>query len=67
MRPARPATMPQTAELMEKAGKANGPVTYGGAGHGSIRAADGPANAVEANRKARDQAWQRWRGLLGRL
>jgi hypothetical protein len=67
MPPARPATVPQTAELMEKAGKVYEPVTYDGAGEGFMRSAEDPATAVEANEQARDQAWHRWRGLLGRL
>ena len=57
------ATVPQSKELMNKAGKTYEPVTYEGAGHGFMRAGEAPgANA--ANKKARDEAWQRWKDLL---
>jgi carboxymethylenebutenolidase len=39
------------------------PVTYEGAGHGFMRAGEAP-DANEANKKARDDAWIRWKKLL---
>ena len=49
---------------MKGAGKTYEPVTYEGAGHGFMRAGEAP-DASEANRKARTEAWTRWKGLLG--
>ncbi len=57
------ATVPESADLMKKAGKTYQPVTYGGAGHGFMRAGEAP-DAGEANKKAHDQAWKRWKELL---
>ena len=59
--------MPKSQELMKEAGKAYDPVTYEGAGHGFMRAGEDPANTVEANKKARDEAWIRWKSLLKKL
>jgi carboxymethylenebutenolidase len=71
------ATIPRTTELMKAANKTYEPVTYAGAGHGFMRAGDAPpppATADEAtrtayagNKKARDEAWTRWKGLLKKL
>jgi carboxymethylenebutenolidase len=61
------ATVPQSIELMKKAGKTFEPVTYPGAGHGFMRAGEDPANTVEANKKARDAAWQRLKDLLKKI
>jgi carboxymethylenebutenolidase len=60
------ATVPKTAEMMKAAGKTFEVVTYEGAGHGFMRAGEAP-DATPANKKARDEAWGRWKGLLGRL
>lgn len=60
------ATIPQSASLMKDAGKSYEPVTYDGAGHGFMRAGEEP-NASDANRKARDEAWIRWKTLLKRV
>jgi carboxymethylenebutenolidase len=57
------ATVSESEMLMKKAGKTYEPVTYEGAGHGFMRAGEAP-DASEANKKARDQAWQRWKELL---
>jgi carboxymethylenebutenolidase len=57
------ATIPKSAELMKKAGKSFEPVTYEGAGHGFMRAGEDP-EGKEANKKARDEAWKRWKDLL---
>lgn len=60
------ATIPKTAELMKQAGKRYEPVTYEGAGHGFMRAGEEPA-ATEANKKARDEGWMRWKALLKKI
>ena len=60
------ATIPKSAELMKKAGKTYEPVTYDGAGHGFMRAGEAP-DAGEANKKARDAAWQRLKEVLKKL
>ncbi len=60
------ATIPKTTELMKKAGKTYEPVTYEGAGHGFMRAGEAP-DANEANKKARDEAWQRCKELLKKV
>lgn len=60
------ATIPKSTELMKSAGKTYEPVTYDGAGHGFMRAGEAP-DASEANRKARDEAWVRWKKLLASL
>jgi len=57
------ASIPQSTELMKKAGKTYDPVIYAEAGHGFMRVGDEP-NAKGPNKKARDDAWQRWLGLL---
>jgi carboxymethylenebutenolidase len=67
------ATIPKSQEMMKAAGKTYEPVTYEGAGHGFMRAGEDPtaneatpeAKAMkEANKKARDEAWTRWKGIL---
>ena len=60
------ATIPATKEIMQSLGKIFEPVTYPGAGHGFMRAGEGP-DASEANRKAHDAAWERWKALLKKL
>ena len=57
------ATVAKSSEQMKKAGKKFEPVTYSGAGHGFMRAGEA-SDASEANRKARDDAWKRWKELL---
>jgi carboxymethylenebutenolidase len=59
-------TVPKTQELMKKAGKTYEPVTYEGAGHGFMRGGEAP-DAKEADKKAREDAWKRWKDLLGKL
>lgn len=58
------ATIPATEAAMKRAGKAYEPVIYEGAGHGFLRAGEAPEDASPPNRKARDEAWRRWTGLL---
>lgn len=57
------ATIPKSTELMKEAGKKYEPIIYDGAGHGFMRAGEAP-DASEANQRARQQAWQRWKELL---
>ena len=59
-------TIPKSAELMKEAGKTYEPVIYEGAGHGFMRSGEEP-NASEANKKARDEAWARWKTLLKKI
>jgi carboxymethylenebutenolidase len=70
------ATVPATQQLMKAAGKTFDPVTYDGAGHGFMRAGETPPppatgdqktrDAYTGNKRARDEAWTRWRKLLER-
>ena len=60
------ATIPDAIANMKAAGKAFEPVTYDGAGHGFMRAGEAP-DAKEADRKARADAWKRWKSLMERL
>lgn len=60
------ATVSQSADLMKQAGKTYEPITYEGAGHGFMRAGEA-TDASEANKKAREEAWNRWKELLRRL
>lgn len=59
------ATIPDTITAMKAAGKAYDPVTYDGAGHGFMRAGEAP-DANDANKKARTDAWARWKSLLSK-
>jgi len=60
------ATIPKAEELMKAAGKKYEPVIYKGAGHGFMREGESP-NASDANKKARGDAWTRWKMLLKQL
>jgi len=60
------ATIPQTEAWMKKSGKKFEPVIYDGAGHGFMRAGEEP-EAAEANKKARDEGWVRWKTLLKKI
>jgi carboxymethylenebutenolidase len=51
---------------MKAASKKYESVTYKGAGHGFMREGEMPA-ANEANKKAREDAWIRWKELLKKL
>lgn len=59
------ATLPDTVTAMKAAGKSYDPVTYDGAGHGFMRAGEAP-DANDANKKARTDAWARWKTLLAK-
>lgn len=56
------ASIPPTQEQMKAAGKFFEAVTYEGAAHGFMRSGEQP-NASEADKKARDAAWARIKGL----
>src|SRR5438445_5054134 len=58
------ATIPDTIATMKAAGKTYEPVTYEGAGHGFMRAGETPDDTNPANKKAREDAWKRWKTLL---
>jgi carboxymethylenebutenolidase len=62
------AGIPKAEELMKAAGKKYDPVIYKAAGHGFMRSGE-PANPSmrEADKKARDEAWARWKTLLKQL
>jgi len=61
------ATIPKSTELMKKAGKTYEPVTYEGAGHGFMRAGEDPNDKNPDNKKARDEAWKRWKDILKKI
>jgi carboxymethylenebutenolidase len=58
------ATIPQATAAMKAAGKTYEPVTYGGAGHGFMRAGEDPGNTVPGNKTARDEGFARLVKLL---
>jgi carboxymethylenebutenolidase len=62
------AMIPKAEELMKAAGKKYEPVIYKGAGHGFMRSGE-PANPNmrEGDKKARDEAWARWKTLIKQL
>ena len=60
------ATIPKAEELMKAANKKYEPVTYKGAGHGFMRDGESPTGTPE-NKKAREDAWARWKTLLKAL
>jgi carboxymethylenebutenolidase len=60
------ASIPDVTKLMTAAHKTYEPVIYKGAGHGFMRQGEDPAG-TEANKKARNDAWQRWKKLLKTL
>ena len=60
------ATIDATKALMSQAGKTYEPISYDGAGHGFMRAGEDPEGNA-ANKKARDEAWERLKGLLKKL
>ena len=51
---------------MKETGKKFEPVTYEGAGHGFMRAGEA-SDASPANKKAREEAWARWKSILAAL
>ena len=62
------ATIPKAEELMKAPGKKYEPVIYKGAGHGFMRSGEPTnPNVREGDKKARDEAWARWKLLLKQL
>ena len=59
------ATVPDTITNMKATRETYEPVTYEGAGHGFMRAGEAP-DASDANKKARCDAWARWKSLLSK-
>jgi carboxymethylenebutenolidase len=60
------ASIAPAEEALKGLGKTYEPVKYEGAGHAFMRAGE-EKDATEANRKAHDESWTRWKGLLKRL
>jgi len=58
--------VPDAEKAMKADGKIYEPVIYPGAGHGFMRAGEAP-DANEANKKARDEAWERVKKLLAKI
>ena len=71
------AALPKTEELMKAAGKTYDVVIYEGAGHGFMRAGEAPPPAEDAqqktkdsyaaNKKAREESWQRVKEILAKI
>ena len=59
------AMIPDAMVQMKAAGKTFDIVTYDGAGHGFMRAGEAP-DGKDADKKARTEAWARWKSLLGK-
>ena len=59
--------VPRVAKRMKAAGKKYEPVIYDGAGHGFMRQGEMVADTANADRKARDEAWERWKKILAEL
>jgi carboxymethylenebutenolidase len=60
------STVPATTEAMKAANKKYEPVIYDGAGHGFMRAGEGP-DPTPANKKAREEGFDRLVKLLGAM
>lgn len=58
------ASIPQTQKMMQAAGKTYEPVTYAGAGHGFMRVGEQSTDENSPDRKARNEAWVRWKKIL---
>ena len=62
------AGIPKAEELMKAARKKYEPVIYKGAGHGFMRSGEpNNPNVREGDKKAREDAWARWKALLKQL
>ena len=59
--------IPTLKEQMKAAGKTYDPVIYERAGHGFMRAGEEATDSKDPNRKARDEAWVRWKNILSGL
>jgi carboxymethylenebutenolidase len=60
------AGLPALEAAMKELGKPYTPVIYAGATHGYMRSGEDPAGS-EADKKAREQSWARWKELLAKL
>ena len=54
----------EVEKRMKQLGKKYEPVIYKGAGHGFMRQGEMTADKDNADRKARDEAWERWKKVL---
>jgi carboxymethylenebutenolidase len=59
--------VPEVEKRMKQLGKKFEPVIYKGAGHGFMRQGEMVADKENADRKARDEGWERWRKVLAEL
>jgi carboxymethylenebutenolidase len=59
--------LPAVKIRMKELGKRFDPVIYEGAGHGFMRQGEMTNDKTNANRQARDKAWERWKKLLAAL
>jgi carboxymethylenebutenolidase len=59
--------VPNVEKRMKQQEKKYEPVIYKGAGHGFMRQGEVTADKDSADRKARDEGWERWKKLLGEL
>jgi len=59
--------VPNVEKKMKEAGKSYEPVIYQGAGHGFMRQGEVTADQDSADRKARDEGWERWKKALAGL
>jgi len=59
--------VPNVAKRMKQLGKTFEPVVYENAGHGFMRQGEATTDASNPDRKARDEAWERWKNLLSEL
>jgi carboxymethylenebutenolidase len=59
--------VPNVEKRMEEIGKKFEPVVYEGAGHGFMRQGEMVTDVDNADRKARNEGWERWKKILGEL
>ncbi|MEX0613546.1 MAG: dienelactone hydrolase family protein, partial [Pirellulales bacterium] len=59
--------VPDVEKRMKQVGKKFEPVVYEGAGHGFMRQGEMSSDPNNADRKAREKAWERWKKLLADL
>jgi carboxymethylenebutenolidase len=59
------AMIPDAVTNMKAAGKKYEVVTYDGAGHGFMRAGEAP-DAKDADKKAREEAWAKWKSVMSK-
>jgi carboxymethylenebutenolidase len=59
--------LPDVEKRMKQLGKKFEPVVYKGAGHGFMRQGEMTDDKSNADRKARDEAWARWKKILAEL